>query len=78
MVSLSFATCIIAFLVAGMALFAILWLYYDARDRRYYDQQRVRHVHFCVRCNQLYGSRCGHDATAPCPHCGHAATPLRF
>lgn len=64
------------FLLAGLLCFVLLWLYYDRRDRKFYDQQRYRRVHHCVKCDHLYTSR-GNEVAA-CPACGFQNPSLRF
>lgn len=65
------------FLVFGLIFFVLIWLYYDRRDRLYYDYQRLRHIHHCVKCGALYTSR-EKDPLAPCPSCGFKNASLRF
>lgn len=77
MITVDIETFVSGFLVAGLVFFAIVWLYYDRRDRLYYDRQRLRHVHHCVKCGKLYTSANDEDA-APCPACGFNNTSLRF
>lgn len=55
----------------------LIWLYYDRRDRQYYDRQRLRHVHHCVKCGKLYTSA-DLDQVADCPSCGFNNPSLRF
>ena len=60
-----------------LGLFAVLWFYYDRRDRALYDVQRRKISFHCIRCNCLYTEKAGTD-TAPCPKCGHANVRLKF
>ena len=62
-------------LVVGV--FAVLWVYYDRRDRALYDTQRRKITFHCIRCDHLYTQRAGTD-TAPCPKCSHVNTRLKF
>ncbi len=60
-----------------VGLFAVLWAYYDRRDRAFYDAERRRITFHCIRCDHLYTEKEGTD-TAPCPKCGHHNTRLKF
>lgn len=62
-------------LVLGAAGF--LWVYYDRRDRAYYDAERRKVTFHCIRCDHLYMEKRGMD-TVPCPKCGHSNTRLKF
>jgi hypothetical protein len=64
------------FLVAGLVFFVLVWLYYDRRDRLFYDRQRLRHVHHCVKCDTLYTSP--EAGVVECPSCGFKNPSLRF
>lgn len=77
MIIVSFETFVIAFLIAGLVFFMAIWMYYDRRDQTYYDRQRVRHVHHCVKCGTLYTSREG-GMPVPCPACAFRNPSLRF
>ncbi len=57
--------------------FAFLWIYYDRRDRAYYDAGRRKITFHCIRCDHLYTQPAGTE-TAPCPQCGHVNTRLKF
>ena len=56
---------------------AVLWTYYDRRDRAFYDAQRRKISFHCIRCNHLYTEKAGTD-TAPCPRCNHSNVRLKF
>jgi DNA-directed RNA polymerase subunit RPC12/RpoP len=67
-------------LVYGLLLlgtFGFLWVYYDRRDREFYDQSRRKVTFHCIRCDQLYTQPPGAE-TAPCPKCGHQNVRLKF
>lgn len=74
---MGFPLFIILFLVSGLLLFAGLWLYYDQRDRKYYDRKRQLSVYHCVRCGYLYSQR---DIRKPaaCVRCGFVNDSLKF
>ena len=57
--------------------FSFLWVYYDRRDRAYYDTERRRITFHCIRCDHLYTEKRGTDM-APCPKCSHVNTRLKF
>lgn len=77
MISISTEDFVAWFLVSGLVFFALVWLYYDRRDRLYYDRQRQRHIHHCVKCGKLYMSS-ERDAPVECPSCGFKNPSLRF
>jgi hypothetical protein len=62
-------------LVLGVFLF--FWVYYDRRDRAFYDAQRRKITFHCIRCDHLYTERDGTE-TAACPKCGHVNARLKF
>lgn len=64
------------FLVAGLLFFTVVWLYYDRRDRLFYDRQRLRHVYHCLKCDHLYTS--ARQGVVNCPSCGFENSSLRF
>ena len=77
MITIGFGVFVTAFLVTGLLFFAGVWLYYDRRDHLYYDRQRLRHVHHCVKCGALYATREEGESEA-CPDCGFENASLRF
>jgi len=77
MIPIGIEAFVTGFLAVGLVFFAVIWLYYDRRDRLYYDYQRLRHVHHCVKCGKLYTTR-NPEELAPCPDCGFKNTALRF
>lgn len=77
MITVTFETFMLLFVMAGLALVFGLWVYYDRRDRSLFDAQRFRHTFHCVKCGTLYESR-GHQSLADCPHCGFKNERLRF
>jgi rubrerythrin len=60
-----------------LAAFGALWVYYDRRDRSFYDEARRKITFHCIRCDHLYREKPGTE-TAPCPRCGHPNTRLKF
>jgi len=77
MVSVTLEFFVVGFLVSGLLGFSVLWLFYDRRDKRFYDRQRMSRSFLCVRCNTLYSSGLRTE-TVPCPKCGLKNAPLRF
>lgn len=65
------------YLTTGLLLIFLLWLFYDRRDRRQYENLRNPTVFVCVRCSHVYSSKQG-TRKAVCPHCKHVNIPLRF
>ena len=76
MITIGFGVFVTGFLVTGLLFFALVWIYYDRRDHNYYDRQRLRHVHHCVKCGHLYASR--NSGGEACPQCGFKNASLRF
>jgi Zn ribbon nucleic-acid-binding protein len=76
MITIGIEDFVTGFLVSGLVFFAVVWLYYDRRDRLFYDRQRLRHVHHCVKCGHLYTS--AEAGVAECPSCGFENASLRF
>lgn len=75
--SLGFPVFVILFLLSGLLLFVGLWLYYDLRDRKYYDRKRLLSVYHCVRCGHLYSLR-EMKKPAACTRCGFVNDSLKF
>ena len=64
-------------ILIGMGVVAVLWYFYDRRDSKLYDRQRVRHAYRCIKCGKLYERR-GRRDIARCPDCGFPNDRLRF
>jgi len=77
MITVSFQVLVVGYILAGLLFFVFLWLYYDRRDRQFYDRQRIRHVYHCVKCDLLFSSR-NPDQVDNCPRCGFENASLRF
>jgi DNA-directed RNA polymerase subunit RPC12/RpoP len=75
MFDLTTATVIYCLLVAGV--FLAVWLYYDRRDHRRFEQERRKTTFHCIRCDALYVGSTGTEV-AKCPNCGHENTRLKF
>ncbi|TVR54170.1 MAG: hydrogenase nickel incorporation protein HypA [Puniceicoccaceae bacterium] len=60
-----------------MGLIASLWVYYDYRDRRLFEDERRRVIFHCIRCDKLYAGRAGAEELN-CPRCGLRNGRLRF
>lgn len=58
-------------------LFLALWLWYDRRDHRTFEQERRKTTFHCIRCDELYTAATGVEL-AKCPRCGHENTRLKF
>ncbi len=65
-------------LVAGaIALLVALWVYYDRRDRRFYEGTRRQTTFHCLKCGHVYTSVEQHEL-CPCPRCGQSNPRLHF
>lgn len=65
------------FVTAGLLFFIVFWLYYDRRDRQFYDRQRHRRIFHCIKCGRLYANK-GLSEVGHCPDCNTQNTSLRF
>jgi uncharacterized paraquat-inducible protein A len=72
-----FNSAVILYCVAVAVVFAGLWLWYDRRDNRRYEQQRRRTTFHCIRCDALYSAPHGTEL-CKCPKCGHENARLKF
>lgn len=52
-----------------------LWLFYDHRDKKFYDTERSRWACRCRSCGKLYEANVN---PANCPSCATSNPPLRF
>ena len=69
---------LLIFGVAGMiAVLFGLWIYYDRRDRAFFDATRHKATFHCLKCSCLY-TAVAEGNLNPCPRCGHPNPPLRF
>ena len=75
MFELTTAAVILCTLVA--IVFLSLWLWYDRRDHRTFEQERRKTTFHCIRCDELYTAPVGGEV-AKCPRCGHENTRLKF
>jgi hypothetical protein len=73
--SFTFDVILYGLLVLGVIGF--LWVYYDRRDRDFYDTARRKITFHCIRCDHLYMEKRGTE-TAACPKCGQVNTRLKF
>ncbi len=67
-------------IVYGLLVFGVigfLWVYYDRRDRAFYDLERRKITFHCIRCDHLYTEKQGIETSA-CPKCGHQNVRLKF
>jgi hypothetical protein len=70
-------TAVVIFCALVGVLFLVLWQWYDRRDHRTFEQERRKTTFHCIRCDQLYTALVGTEV-APCPHCRHENTRLKF
>ena len=68
-------------LYTGSALVGVtcLWVLYDRRDKRSFEDHRRQKVLFCVRCNKLYAVK-KRDVSegVPCPKCEYKNYELSY
>ena len=77
MFAFDFSSVVVLLVGVGLALLTGLWLYYDHRDRLFYDRTRRRTTYHCLKCNQVYTAE-SQTGLAPCPRCGHPNPRLHF
>jgi len=70
------STLLLLAVTGGMLLLGALWLFYDRRDRRFFDQTRRKTTFCCLKCSHVYTD--AQADTCPCPRCGHSNPRLRF
>jgi hypothetical protein len=54
-----------------------IWLFFDRRDHRRFEQERRKAAFHCIRCDRLYVGTAGAEMSK-CPRCGHENMRLRF
>jgi hypothetical protein len=74
---LDFNTAAVTYCALLGVFFLALWLCFDRRDHRRFEQERRKAAFHCVRCDRLYVGSTGQDLCA-CPNCGHENARLRF
>jgi hypothetical protein len=62
---------------AGLVVVAVAWLYFDRRDRQFFDLTRRRTTFHCLKCGHVY-AQARADDVCPCPRCGHENPRLHF
>ena len=59
------------------AAFVGLWLWYDRRDHRRFEEERRKTTFHCIRCDTLYTAPARTELRR-CPKCGHENARLKF
>lgn len=77
MIPIDFSWFALLYVGAGMALIFGIWLFYDIRDRKLYEEVRERVTFHCIKCGHIYTGIRGSDVSA-CPQCGFENTRLKF
>jgi hypothetical protein len=73
----SFTLDVILYGLLVLGVIGFFWVYYDRRDREFYDAERRKITFHCIRCDHLYMEKRGTE-TAACPKCGHVNSRLKF
>ncbi|MBA3850236.1 MAG: hydrogenase nickel incorporation protein HypA [Opitutus sp.] len=73
----SFTPEVLVYGLLVLGVFGVLWIFYDRRDRAFYDAGRRKISFHCIRCDHLYTQPTGTE-TAACPKCGHENVRLKF
>ena len=74
---LDLPTGVLVYTIAVGAAFLGLWMYYDRRDHRRFEQERRRVSFHCIRCDALYTGPAG-TVVMHCPACAKENGRLRF
>ncbi len=77
MLAFDFSFVVVLQVGAGVALLTGLWLFYDRRDRLFYDRTRRRTTYHCLKCSRVYTAE-PHSALVACPRCGQPNPRLHF
>lgn len=77
MFTVDLATGATVYLFAACLLLLGLWLWYDRRDRSFYESKRRRSVYHCVKCGHMYDGSSA-KSVKDCPKCGFTNAPLKF
>ncbi len=77
MIRVDYELFILLYLCTGIATIFGLWFYYDRRDKRLYEAERIRVVFHCLKCGQLFTEK-KQAEVAECPRCGYENSRIRF
>jgi hypothetical protein len=72
-----FSHFILTGITIGLALVFGLWIYYDQRDQRAYEQERAQSLFHCLKCGRLYTAPRA-SLSARCPACEFENSKLKF
>lgn len=70
-------TAAVVYCVLTAVAFVGLWLWYDRRDHRRFEQERRKTTFHCIRCDTVYSAPAGEEIRA-CPKCNHSNARLKF
>jgi hypothetical protein len=77
MITLSFDSLLLLYLLVGGGIIFGLWFYNDRRDvQRTRNRNRLSIFH-CIKCSHLYTTD-GEQSVADCPKCNFKNSRLRF
>lgn len=74
---LDLTTAVITYCVLVAVAVIGVWLWYDRRDYRRFEQERRKTTFHCIRCDALYSAPSGTEL-CKCPKCGHENVRLKF
>lgn len=77
MIGLDVDVFFLLYLGAGFLLIFGLWLYYDQRDSKQHEAERMKVVYHCIKCGEIYtGSHTSIESQ--CPQCSFINGRLGF
>ncbi len=65
------------YLMVGIGFILLLWVYYDFRDKQFYQWERSKTVFHCIKCGKIYADKMG-GKQSRCPSCQFKNAPLQF
>ena len=74
---MDFELSVLIYLCIGITTIFGLWFFYDRRDKRLYEAERIRVVFHCLKCGQLFTEK-KETEVARCTRCGYENSRIRF
>ncbi len=65
------------YLMAGIGSVLLLWVYYDLRDKNFYQSERSKTLFHCIKCGKIYADNMGVKQSR-CPRCQFKNTRLQY
>ena len=77
MIPLTLADGFFVYLMFGIGIIALLWAYFDYRDKHFYQSERAKTVFHCIKCGKIYADKVG-VKQSHCPSCQFKNTRLQY